>query len=96
MDSRISLNIVYNGNYKRKILQRKRSVVKKKKETATSADIEAILDQMGIAKGAAREKAKSYCQAKLDSAEGNCLPTDDLSVMARAYFDGYSESMRGG
>jgi len=69
---------------------------KKKKTTASVEDIDAILDQLGIAKGKAREKAKTYCMAKLKSAEGQCLPTEDLSAVARSYFDGYSESMRGG
>ncbi len=68
----------------------------RKKGMATVSDIDAVLDQMGIAKGAAREKAKSYCAAKLQSSEGQCLPTDELSIMAHAYFDGYSESLRGG
>jgi hypothetical protein len=71
-------------------------VARKKKGMATESDIDAILDQMGIEKGAAREKAKSYCTAKVNSNEGQCLPTDELRVMMTAYFDGYSESLRGG
>jgi hypothetical protein len=71
-------------------------MVKKKKETATAAELDAILDQMGIAKGAAREKAKTYCEAKLNSAEGKCLPSEDLGAIARSFYDGYSESLRGG
>jgi hypothetical protein len=68
----------------------------KKKGMATVSDIDAVLDEMGIAKGTAREKVKSYCTAKLQSNEGQCLPTDELSIMAHGYFDGYSESLRGG
>jgi hypothetical protein len=71
-------------------------MAKKKKEMAKSEDIDAVLDRMGIARGAAREKAKSYCQAKLDSAEGKCLPSEDLGAIARSFYDGYSESLRGG
>jgi hypothetical protein len=71
-------------------------MVKKKKEMATAEDIDSVLDRMGIAKGKAREKAKSYCQAKLDSAEGKCLPSEDLDAIARSFYDGYSESLRGG
>jgi len=69
---------------------------KKKKTTASAEDIDAVLDQMGIAKGKARDKAKNYCVAKLNSAEGHCLPTEELNAIARSHFDGYSESMRGG
>jgi hypothetical protein len=68
----------------------------KKKDMATVSDIDTVLDKMGIAKGAAREKAKTYCIAKVKSSEGQCLPTDELSLMANAYFDGFSESLRGG
>jgi hypothetical protein len=59
-------------------------------------DMDAVLDQMGIPKGAAREKAKTYCVAKLNSAEGKCLPSDELIGMVQGYWDGYSESLRGG
>lgn len=68
-----------------------------KKKTLTKAeDMDAVLDKMGIAKGAARDKAKTYCTAKLNSAEGKCLPSDEVSLIVRSYFDGYSESLRGG
>jgi hypothetical protein len=69
---------------------------RKKKELSTEKDIDAVLDKMGIAKGKAREKAKTYCVAKLNSAEGKCLPTDELTLVITSYFDGYSESLRGG
>jgi hypothetical protein len=68
----------------------------KKKDMATVSDIDAVLDEMGIAKGKARDKAKSYCTAKIKSNEGQCLPTDELRSMAHAYYDGYAESLRGG
>jgi hypothetical protein len=68
----------------------------KKKDMATVSDIDAVLDKMGIAKGAAREKAKTYCISKIKSSEGQCLPADELSNLAHGYFDGYSESLRGG
>ncbi|MBN1189165.1 MAG: hypothetical protein JXA46_05375 [Dehalococcoidales bacterium] len=71
-------------------------MARKKKEMATVSDIDEILDQMGIDKGAARDKARTYCIAKLESSEGKCLPSDELSLLAHGYFDGYSESLRGG
>jgi hypothetical protein len=71
-------------------------MAKKKKTLARAEDIDTILDKMGIAKGKARDAAKTYCEAKLNSAEGQCLPSDELSVLARSYFDGDSESLRGG
>ena len=71
-------------------------MVRKKKSTATVTDVDNVLDEMGIEKGPAREKAKSYCTAKIKSNEGQCLPTEELRVMVTAYFDGYSESLRGG
>jgi hypothetical protein len=71
-------------------------VATKKKKMAKTEDIDEILDQLGIAKGAAREKAKTYCKAKLNSSEGQCLPTEELGAIAQSYFDGYSESLRGG
>ena len=71
-------------------------MAKKKKAEARAEDIDAILDEMGVAKGKARDKAKSYCVAKLKSAEGQCLPSDEITLLARSYFDGYSESLRGG
>jgi len=67
-----------------------------KQNMATISDIDAILDEMGIEKGAAREAAKTYCAAKIKSNEGQCLPTDELRIMMTSYFDGYSESLRGG
>jgi hypothetical protein len=71
-------------------------MAKKKKEMATESDIDSVLDEMGIKKGAARDKARSYCSAKIKSNEGQCLPTDELRTIMTAYFDGYSESLRGG
>ena len=71
-------------------------LAKKKKRMIKEEDIDLLLDQMGIAKGKARDKAKTYCIAKLNSAEGNCMPSDELSLLAHGYFDGYFESLRGG
>ena len=71
-------------------------MARKKKGMATEGDIDAILDRIGIAKGAAREKARTYCTAKVNSSEGKCLPTDDLTAIATSFYDGYSESLRGG
>lgn len=71
-------------------------MARKKKDVATVSDIDTVLDEMGIEKGVAREKAKSYCAAKIKSNEGQCLPTDELRIWMTAYFDGYSESLRGG
>ncbi len=68
----------------------------RKRPLAKVEDIDAILDEMGIARGAARDKAKTYCVAKLKSAEGQCLPSDEVSLLARSFYDGYSESLRGG
>jgi hypothetical protein len=68
----------------------------KKKGMATVSDIDKVLDEMGIKKGAARDKAKSYCTAKIKSNEGECLPSEELKLIMTAYFDGYSESLRGG
>ena len=67
-----------------------------KKKISKAEDVDAILDQLKVAKGKARDKAKSYCIAKLNSAEGQCMPTEELTVVATSYFDGYSESLRGG
>jgi hypothetical protein len=67
-----------------------------KKKISKAEDVDAILDQLKVPKGKARDKAKTYCIAKLNSAEGKCLPTDELTVVATSYFDGYSESLRGG
>ena len=71
-------------------------MAKSKKKMAKAQDIDGILDEIGIAKGRARDKAKTYCEAKLNSAEGKCLPTEELGAIAQSYFDGYSESLRGG
>jgi hypothetical protein len=68
----------------------------KKKNVSTASDIDALLDELGIEKGAAREKARTYCAAKIKSSEGQCLPTDEMRLMMTSYFDGYSESLRGG
>jgi hypothetical protein len=68
----------------------------KKKTVIKAEDVDVLLDEMGIARGKARDKAKTYCIAKLNSAEGKCLPSDEISLIASGYFDGYSESLRGG
>ena len=69
----------------------------RKKKTMVKADeMDVILDEMKIPKGKAREAAKTYCTAKLNSAEGKCLPSDELVFIVRSYYDGYSESLRGG
>ncbi len=71
-------------------------MAKAKKKLAKTEDVDAILDQMGVPKGPARDKVKTYCEAKINSSEGKCLPTEELGAIARSYFDGYSESLRGG
>jgi hypothetical protein len=71
-------------------------MAKKKRVIAKAEDVDAILDEMGISKGKAREKAKTYCMAKINSTEGKCMPGDELSLMVHGYYDGYSESLRGG
>jgi hypothetical protein len=67
-----------------------------KKKMATANDVDEVLDAMGIKKGKARDKAKTYCLDKIKASEGQCLPTDELTLIATSYFDGYSESLRGG
>lgn len=71
-------------------------MAKTKKKLARTEDVDALLDKMGIPKGATRDKVKTYCLAKINSAEGKCLPTEELGAIASSYFDGYSESLRGG
>ena len=71
-------------------------MARNKKVIAKVQDIDAILDQMGIAKGKAREKVKTYCIAKMNSNEGKCMASDELSLLVHGYFDGYSEALRGG
>jgi hypothetical protein len=71
-------------------------VAKSRNMMAKVEDIDAMLDRMGIAKGKAREKVKTYCSAKVNSAEGKCMPSDELSLLVHGYFDGYSEALRGG
>jgi hypothetical protein len=66
------------------------------KKMVKVSELDAILDQMKIPKGQARSAAKSYCEAKINSTEGACLPSEELSLMVRGYYDGYSESLRGG
>jgi len=79
-----------------KEMAKEKPMAKKKKVVSTVEDIDSVLDDLGIKKGQAREKAKTYCAAKIKSLEGQCLPTEDLRSMASAYFDGFSESLRGG
>jgi hypothetical protein len=67
-----------------------------KKKLATVKDVDEVLDALGVKKGSAREKAKNYCIDKIKAKEGQCLPTEELTLIATSYFDGYSESLRGG
>jgi hypothetical protein len=66
------------------------------KKMVKVSELDAILDQMKIPKGKARSAAKSYCTAKINSAEGACLPSDEINLLVRGYYDGYAESLRGG
>jgi hypothetical protein len=66
----------------------------KESQMATADDLDGILDDIGIERGAARDKAKAYCIDRLSDSDGNCLPADDVRVMASSFFDGYSEAMR--
>jgi hypothetical protein len=66
------------------------------KKMVKVSELDAILDQMKIPKGKARTAAKSYCEAKIKSAEGECLPSDELNFLVIGYYDGYAESLRGG
>ena len=66
----------------------------KKQQMATVTDLDAILDDIGVERGAARDKAKAYCIDRLSDADGQCLPADDVRVMASSFWDGYSEAMR--
>ncbi len=67
----------------------------KKKEMATADDLDAILDDIGIERGSARDKTKAYCIDRLSDSDGKCLPANDVRVMASSFFDGYSEMFRG-
>ncbi len=67
----------------------------KKNEMATVNDLDAILDDIGIERGAARDKTKAYCIDRLSDAKGQCLPANDVRVMASSFFDGYSEMFSG-
>jgi hypothetical protein len=71
-------------------------MAEKKKKMVKANEMDAFLDEMGIPKGAARDKAKTYCAAKISSGEGQCIPNDELNLMARSYYDGISQSLRGG
>jgi len=66
----------------------------KKAQMANIEDLDSILDDIGVERGAARDKAKAYCIDRLSDAQGNCLPADDVRVLASAFFDGYSEALR--
>jgi hypothetical protein len=66
------------------------------KKMVKADELDAILDQMKIPKGKARTAAKSYCTAKINSTEGQCLPSEELNFLVRGYYDGYAESLRGG
>ena len=68
----------------------------KKKRLIKVEDIDAMLEEIGIPKGKARDAAKTYCTAKINSAEGKCIAADDLSLLVHGYFDRYNESLRGG
>jgi len=61
-----------------------------------ASELDTMLDQMKIPKGKARIAAKNYCTAKINSSEGECLPSDELNLLVRGYYDGYAESLRGG
>ena len=65
-----------------------------KQKMATSEDLDSILDDIGVERGAARDKAKAYCIDRLSDADGKCLPADDVRVLASTFWDGYSEAMR--
>jgi hypothetical protein len=65
-----------------------------KKPMARVGDLDSILDDIGVERGSARDKAKAYCIDRLSDAEGQCLPIDDVRVMASSFWDGYSEALR--
>jgi hypothetical protein len=65
-----------------------------KKDVATVADLESILDDIGADKGDARDKAKQYCIGLIQGKEGQCLPANDVRNMAASYYNGYLEAMR--
>jgi len=66
------------------------------KKMVKASEVDDVLDQMKIPKGKARTAAKNYCVAKINSSEGECLPSDELNLLVRGYYDGYAESLRGG
>jgi hypothetical protein len=66
----------------------------KRQKMASVEDLDSILDDIGVERGAARDKAKAYCIDRLSDADGQCLPADDVRVMASSFWEGYSEAMR--
>ena len=66
----------------------------KDKEVATIGDLEEILDDIGIEKGAVRDKTKDYCIGLLQDKDGKCLPANDVRNMASSFYNGYMEAMR--
>jgi hypothetical protein len=46
---------------------------RKKKTMVKVEDIDTMLDEMKIPKGKARDAAKTFCTAKVNSAEGKCV-----------------------
>lgn len=67
-----------------------------KKDVATVGDLEGILDDIGLQKGDARDKAKKYCIGLIQSKDGKCLPANDVRNVAASFYSGYLEAMRGG
>jgi hypothetical protein len=68
----------------------------KNKDMATAADLEGILDDIGVKKGDARDKAKKYCMGLIQGKEGQCLPANDLRNMAASFYSGYLEALKSG
>ncbi len=71
-------------------------MARKNKDIATIDDLESILDDIGLEKGAARDKAKAYCIGLLQDKDGQCLPANDVRNIASSFFRGYEEAIRGG
>ncbi len=69
-------------------------MARKTKEVAKVEDLENILDDIGLEKGAARDKAKAYCIGLLQDKEGKCLPANDVRNIASSFYSGYIEAMR--
>jgi hypothetical protein len=65
-----------------------------KNEMVTAADLDGILDDIGVEKSDAREKAKKYCIGLLQDKEGQCLPANDVRNMAASFYSGYMEAFR--